>query len=40
VALLGVVDVEQRLVAREAQPVGLAEVVGEQLRIAAAGRMR
>ena len=37
-ARVGVVDVEQRLVGREAQPVGLVEVVDEQLRVAAARR--
>src|SRR4051812_9737507 len=35
---LRVVDVEDALVGGEAQPVGLAEVVVEQLRLAAAGR--
>src|SRR4051794_13684297 len=38
VRLLGVVDVEQRLVGGEAEAVGLAEVVDEQLGVAPAGR--
>src|SRR4051794_7643480 len=38
VAVLGVVDVQQRLVGREAQAVGLAEVVHQQLRVAALRR--
>ena len=38
VRAIGVVDVEQRLVRREAQPVRLLEVVDEQLDLAAARR--
>ena len=37
-ARVGVVDVEQRLVGREAEPVRLYEVVDEQLQLAAARR--